>query len=413
MNKKILQEAVDAYNKMHAMVNAMGNYAKENGANIDPIVLNRQLDVIIQYSFLQIAIIDGALTKDELGFIVCINKFGDLCDFLNQNHVNITWDAIEVFSLEEYAKFLAALQDPMIDLSKTLINVFSILDAAVPDKDLLKEFVDFANALFTALLVADGKIHDSEKRNVDNTLLYAVLDVICDTREKYIKESQAYDNEHKNAQNKQSLKDFYSKKKLNSNSSYKVNYLDKELATIYIETDKGSGSGFVISEDGVAFTCNHVVEGSKEIYVRLTDKNDNKEVVKADIIYLDKKNDFALIKLDVDKPTYFFELETDYSSIKTGDDVALFGFPFGSQLNDNSMEIEPSLTKGYIASKNKIDGAKCFYLDIRSCPGNSGGPAFALKNNKVIGYLCGSYGNERADLIFVRPFEEFLKIIED
>ena len=33
MNKKILQEAVDAYNKMHAMICAMGNYAKEHGAN--------------------------------------------------------------------------------------------------------------------------------------------------------------------------------------------------------------------------------------------------------------------------------------------------------------------------------------------------------------------------------------------
>jgi hypothetical protein len=75
------------------------------------------------------------------------------------------------------------------------------------------------------------------------------------------------------------------------------------------------------------------------------------------------------------------------------------------------MDLEPSLTKGYIASKNKINGHTCYYLDIRSAPGNSGGPVFSLKSNKVIGYLCGSFGTDRSNIIYIRTLKSFLETI--
>ena len=164
----------------------------------------------------------------------------------------------------------------------------------------------------------------------------------------------------------------------------------------------------MITNDGLCFTCNHVVTDSQEIYVRLED-NDGKYVVyKATIAYQSEEYDFALIQLEDIKDNCFYELELDYANLKTGDDVAVYGYPFGSGLNEEVMELEPSLTKGYIASKNKIQGKPCFYLDIRSAPGNSGGPVFSLKNNKVIGYLCGSLGTDRSNMVYIRTLEYFI-----
>ena len=54
-------------------------------------------------------------------------------------------------------------------------------------------------------------------------------------------------------------------------------------AIIYIETDTGSGSGVVITQDGYALTCAHVIAGAEEIFVRYQtspDDYDEKDVEK-------------------------------------------------------------------------------------------------------------------------------------
>lgn len=177
---------------------------------------------------------------------------------------------------------------------------------------------------------------------------------------------------------------------------------------VYIETDNGCGSGFMITDNGLCFTCNHVIAEATEIFVRVDSGENTRVVYKGEVLFSDQAEDFAIIQLEDCKNNNFFELETDYSTLNTGDDVAIYGFPFGGELNENIMELEPSLTKGYIASKNKISGRSCYYLDIRSAPGNSGGPVFSLKTNKCIGYLCGSFGTDRSNIIYIRTLEYFL-----
>lgn len=163
----------------------------------------------------------------------------------------------------------------------------------------------------------------------------------------------------------------------------------------------------MITHTGLCFTCNHVINKASEIFVRM-ENSDNRIVYKSMVVYSNENEDFAILQLEDCINNYFFEIETDFSTLKTGDDVGIYGFPFGSDLNENVMELEPSLTKGYIASKNKIAGHNCYYLDIRSAPGNSGGPVFSLKTNKCIGYLCGSYGSDRSNMIYIRTMEFFI-----
>lgn len=179
-----------------------------------------------------------------------------------------------------------------------------------------------------------------------------------------------------------------------------------------METDNGSGSGFVISKSGYLFTCYHVVKDTNEIFVRLVLRSGKREVYKAEIIIKNEDEDYAILKVLDCTGLCFYEIEEDYSQIKTGDDVAVWGYPYGADLNEKVMELEPSLTKGYISSKNKIHGKDCFYLDIHSSPGNSGGPVFSLSTNKVIGYLCGSYGSDRSNLIYIKTMEHFLSTLK-
>ena len=162
----------------------------------------------------------------------------------------------------------------------------------------------------------------------------------------------------------------------------------------------------------MCLTCAHVVDGAKEIFVRLDDEDEERRVFKAVVEHFDKDNDLALLQIEGIKNAYYFELEKNMQSVKTGDDIAVFGFPFGVGLNRNVMDLEPSLTKGYISSKNKLQDKRVYYMDAKSCPGNSGGPIFKVSTGKVIGYLCGAYGRDSTLLCYFRGLEEFNALME-
>lgn len=181
-----------------------------------------------------------------------------------------------------------------------------------------------------------------------------------------------------------------------------------ENALIYIETDKSVGSGFIINNEGMCLTCAHVISEAKVIYARVTLENDRKEIHKCKLLYLDKENDYALIKLET-KNHYYFAYEESYKHLKLGTEIAIVGYPFGIGLSDDVLELSPTLTKGYISSKQTKNGQKFYYLDALARPGNSGGPVFEAATGKVIGYLCGAYGDKDNKIVFMRSLEEFLK----
>src|SRR5438309_3244609 len=56
---------------------------------------------------------------------------------------------------------------------------------------------------------------------------------------------------------------------------------------------KGTGSGFLINDAGEIITNNHVITGSQNITVTLSDKKQ----YKATVLGIDRRNDLALIKI--------------------------------------------------------------------------------------------------------------------
>src|SRR5437867_6673903 len=89
------------------------------------------------------------------------------------------------------------------------------------------------------------------------------------------------------------------------------------------QRQQGEGSGVIISSDGYIVTNNHVVDGSTELTVSMSDKRE----MKARVIGTDAKTDIALIKVDAkDLPHVVLG---DSSKVEVGDIALAMGNPFG------------------------------------------------------------------------------------
>lgn len=59
-------------------------------------------------------------------------------------------------------------------------------------------------------------------------------------------------------------------------------------------TQRGLGSGVIVSDDGFIITNNHVIEGADEIKIRLF----NGDEIEAELIGADPQTDIAVLKID-------------------------------------------------------------------------------------------------------------------
>jgi serine protease Do len=157
--------------------------------------------------------------------------------------------------------------------------------------------------------------------------------------------------------------------------------LDGALVTV-----GNRGSGFIISEDGLAVTNNHVVTGAAfvEVYV-----GGSTDALSAKVLGVSECEDLAVIDIEGGgfTPTTWATAEPE-----PGTDIWAAGFPLGDP--------EPTLTKGIIA-KAKADGdtnwASVDHViehDASIQPGNSGGPLFNDEGEVVaVNYAGGSPTN--------------------
>ncbi len=147
-----------------------------------------------------------------------------------------------------------------------------------------------------------------------------------------------------------------------------------------------SGSGFIVSKDGLIVTNNHVVTGAGSLRVLLDGSDDE---LPAKVIGVSECNDLALIQL-TDEDTYPTLAWSD-STVEPPLEVYTAGFPLGDP--------EFTMTKG-IVSKSDADG-DTNWASVRSViehdaaiqPGNSGGPLVDAKGRVVgVNYAGGDPG---------------------
>lgn len=136
---------------------------------------------------------------------------------------------------------------------------------------------------------------------------------------------------------------------------------------------RGTGSGFIVSADGLILTNHHVVEGADEIVVRLTDKRE----FKGKVLGSDKKTDIAVVKIDAKDLPVLKMGNSD--KLKVGEWVAAIGSPFG---------LDNTVTAGIVSAKSRKLPSDQYVpfiqTDVAVNPGNSGGPLFNM-DGEVVG----------------------------
>jgi serine protease Do len=135
------------------------------------------------------------------------------------------------------------------------------------------------------------------------------------------------------------------------------------------------GSGFIISDDGLILTNNHVVEKADEIKIKTLDGSE----YDAKVVGRDPKTDIALIQIKVKGKLPKSAKLGDSEAIRVGDWVIAVGNPFG---------LGNTVTSGIISAKGRVIGAGQYddflQTDAAINPGNSGGPLFNM-NGEVVG----------------------------
>jgi putative serine protease PepD len=143
------------------------------------------------------------------------------------------------------------------------------------------------------------------------------------------------------------------------------------VAYIGASTAEGqaTGSGFVVSGDGLVVTNHHVIEGASDVTVKI---GTNGKQRAAQIVADDPSHDLALLKVDTGGASLQKLSLGDSSKVDVGDATYAIGNPFG---------LDHTFTTGVVSALHRDlqapNGATItggIQTDAAINPGNSGGP---------------------------------------
>jgi len=165
-------------------------------------------------------------------------------------------------------------------------------------------------------------------------------------------------------------------------------------------TQRGVGSGFILSADGFVMTNAHVVEGADEVIVTLTDKRE----MNARIVGSDRRTDVAVVKIDA---TGLPVVRVgDVNTLRVGEWVLAIGSPFG---------LDNTVTAGIVSAKQRDTGDYLPFIqtDVAVNPGNSGGPLINMRG-EVIGINSQIYSRSGGfmGISFAIPIDEAMRVAD-
>ncbi len=138
-----------------------------------------------------------------------------------------------------------------------------------------------------------------------------------------------------------------------------------------------TATGFVVSHNGHILTNWHVVDGCRELTIRIGGRTHE-----ARLLRQDPHNDLALLKVEP-APTQALAFRVG-EPLRVGEDVISLGFPLSGLLAQ-----EPHVTTGTITALAGIqDDTRYLQTSTPVQPGNSGGPLLDHSGN-VVGIIVG------------------------
>jgi putative serine protease PepD len=172
-------------------------------------------------------------------------------------------------------------------------------------------------------------------------------------------------------------------------------YAQASPAVVSVRTGSGSGTGFLIDNNGTLVTNDHVVDTAKTVTVKFGTDGRN---IKGEVRGVDASSDLAVVHIDPSqapadaKPLQF----ADSDGVQVGDVAIAIGNPFG---------LDRTITEGIVSSLGRtLQAPNGFQIDdviqtdAAINPGNSGGPLLddggrVIGVNSQIATSLGGSGN--------------------
>ena len=161
---------------------------------------------------------------------------------------------------------------------------------------------------------------------------------------------------------------------------------------VSVRTGSGSGTGFVVDDNGTLVTNAHVVGESDTVQVQFADD----DTAQARVAGVDRSSDLAVLEVDTDETGPLRALElADSDGVRTGQLAVAIGSPFG--LPQTATAGIVSGTGRHIQAPDGFQIDRVIQTDAPINPGNSGGPLLDARG-RVIGVNSqiatgGSNGN--------------------
>jgi serine protease Do len=176
---------------------------------------------------------------------------------------------------------------------------------------------------------------------------------------------------------------------------------------VVVRTPSGTGSGFIIREDGYLVTNAHVVQGEIEVSVvvyRTTDDGFEKQIFeRCKIVAVNPFIDLALVQMDAEELGDIELTSVSLGNIEeaqVGEPVFAIGAPLG---------MDRSVSEGIVSIKNRsMDGKVYVQTTAAINPGNSGGPLFNARGEVIavntLGYMFAEGLNLSIPIDYVKHF---------
>ncbi|MEP1929767.1 MAG: trypsin-like peptidase domain-containing protein, partial [Roseibium sp.] len=166
----------------------------------------------------------------------------------------------------------------------------------------------------------------------------------------------------------------------------------------------GSGSGFIISDEGLIVTNNHVINDALNVTVTFADGTTTDAVV----VGSDPLTDIALLQVETDEPLSTVEFGSS-EELRVGEEVIAMGSPFG---------LSGTVTSGIVSATSRNINAGPFddYIqtDASINRGNSGGPLFNADGDVVgVNTAIFSPGGGSVGIGFAVPSDLVQEIVAD
>jgi S1-C subfamily serine protease len=172
----------------------------------------------------------------------------------------------------------------------------------------------------------------------------------------------------------------------------------------------GTGSGFMIDDQGHILTNNHVVADASRLEIALA----NGATLSAEVVGRDARFDLAVVKADIPRDLLRVMVLGDSDQVQVGEQAIAIGNPFG---------LEGTVTTGIVSSRRPVvnepgggDGVlvNAIQTDTSINPGNSGGPLLNGRGEVIgVNTLGLMRGGGQAGVNFAIPINNAKRILPD